>query len=98
MWEPHRRRPPAGPSTTRRRSAQGRGEEFVSLCVVVLDTEAGALRYASAGHPPAWMPRSCSIRLSVALLLEKRSKAEECLTVHFLDDDLHFLENHLTAI
>ncbi len=36
-------------------SAMDRGEEFISLCVVVFDTEAGTLRYASAGHPPAWL-------------------------------------------
>ncbi len=30
-------------------------EEFVSLCVVVFDTQAGTLRVASAGHPPAWL-------------------------------------------
>lgn len=32
-----------------------RGEEFISLCVLVFDTEAQTLRYASAGHPPAWL-------------------------------------------
>jgi serine phosphatase RsbU (regulator of sigma subunit) len=31
-----------------------RPEEFVSLCVLIFDSEAGTLRYASAGHPPAW--------------------------------------------
>lgn len=34
---------------------QGRPEEFVSLCLVVFDTAAGTLRFASAGHPPAWL-------------------------------------------
>lgn len=33
---------------------QTRPEELVSLCVVVFDPEAGTMRYASAGHPPAW--------------------------------------------
>ncbi|QGG95248.1 PP2C family protein-serine/threonine phosphatase [Actinomarinicola tropica] len=36
-------------------AAMDRGEEFISLAVVVFDTEAGTLRYASAGHPPAWL-------------------------------------------
>ncbi|MDZ7677304.1 MAG: PP2C family protein-serine/threonine phosphatase [Acidimicrobiales bacterium] len=36
-------------------AAMDRGEEFISLCVIVFDTEAGTLRFASAGHPPAWL-------------------------------------------
>lgn len=36
-------------------SVVDRGEEFISLVVIVFDTEAGTLRYASAGHPAAWL-------------------------------------------
>ena len=36
-------------------SAQGRPEEFVSLVAAIFDTQSGTVRYASAGHPPAWM-------------------------------------------
>jgi serine phosphatase RsbU (regulator of sigma subunit) len=36
-------------------SGMARGEEFISMCVVVLDTEAATLRYASAGHPSAFL-------------------------------------------
>lgn len=39
----------------RQMSAADRGEEFISLVLVVFDTEAGTLRYASAGHPTAWL-------------------------------------------
>lgn len=38
-----------------------RPEEFVSLCVVVLDQQAETLRYASAGHPAAWFVRDREI-------------------------------------
>lgn len=36
-------------------AAVGGPEEFISLCVVVFDTAAGTIRYASAGHPAAWL-------------------------------------------
>jgi sigma-B regulation protein RsbU (phosphoserine phosphatase) len=36
-------------------SAMDRGEEFISLCVLVFDTEARTLRYASAGHPASFL-------------------------------------------
>ncbi|HEY2815434.1 MAG TPA: PP2C family protein-serine/threonine phosphatase [Acidimicrobiales bacterium] len=36
-------------------SAQARPEEFISMLVSVFDTEAGTLRFASAGHPAAWL-------------------------------------------
>jgi serine phosphatase RsbU (regulator of sigma subunit) len=36
-------------------SALGRGEELISLVVVVFDTEHHTLRFASAGHPAAWL-------------------------------------------
>jgi serine phosphatase RsbU (regulator of sigma subunit) len=35
--------------------SMSRGEEFISMCVVVLDTEAATLRYASAGHPSSFL-------------------------------------------
>ena len=43
-------------------SAQARNEEFVSLCLVVFDLDAGTLRYASAGHPPAWLWHDGEVR------------------------------------
>ncbi len=36
-------------------SNMDRGEEFISMVCVVFDTEAGTLRYASAGHPTTWL-------------------------------------------
>ncbi len=35
-------------------SGMDRGEEFISMCVVVFDTQAGTMRYASAGHPASF--------------------------------------------
>lgn len=42
--------------------AEGRTEEFVSLCVLVFDTEAGTMRWASAGHPAAWLWHDGEVR------------------------------------
>ncbi len=36
-------------------SQMDRGDEFISMIVVLFDTEAGTLRYASAGHPAGWL-------------------------------------------
>jgi serine phosphatase RsbU (regulator of sigma subunit) len=43
-------------------SALDRGEEMVSACVVVFDTDAATVRYASAGHPPAWLWHDRDVR------------------------------------
>ena len=37
-------------------------EELISIFVAVLDTEHGTLRYASAGHPAAWMWHDRDVR------------------------------------
>ena len=39
-----------------------RGEEFISLCVIVFDCEAETLRYASAGHPAAFVWHNREVR------------------------------------
>jgi serine phosphatase RsbU (regulator of sigma subunit) len=33
----------------------GRAEDMVSVCILIFDTEAGTVRHASAGHPPAFL-------------------------------------------
>ena len=43
-------------------SALDRGEEMISLCVVVFDTDAGTIRYASAGHPAVWLWHDKDVR------------------------------------
>ena len=43
-------------------SAQGRPEDLVSLCTVVFDQAAATLRFASAGHPPAWVWHDREVR------------------------------------
>ncbi len=43
-------------------SVQTRHDEFVSICVVVFDEHVGALRWASAGHPPAWLWHDGEVR------------------------------------
>lgn len=43
-------------------SSQGRPEEMVSLCTVVFDSAAHTLRFASAGHPPAWVWHDGEVR------------------------------------
>ena len=46
----------------RQMSALERFEEFISICVVVFDTEAATLRVASAGHPAAWLWHEREVR------------------------------------
>jgi serine phosphatase RsbU (regulator of sigma subunit) len=43
-------------------SAHGRPEDMVSLCAVVFDWASGTLRFASAGHPPAWVWHDGEVR------------------------------------
>jgi sigma-B regulation protein RsbU (phosphoserine phosphatase) len=41
---------------------QGRPEDLVSLCTVTFDQGASSLRFASAGHPPAWVWHDGEVR------------------------------------
>src|SRR5205814_4628759 len=43
-------------------SSTGRPEDLVSMCAVVIDTHASSLRFASAGHPPAWVWHDSELR------------------------------------
>lgn len=43
-------------------SAAAPSEEFISICVIVFDTQAGSLRVASAGHPAAWLWHEREVR------------------------------------
>jgi len=40
----------------------GRPDDMVSVCILIFDTEAGTLRHASAGHPPALVWRSGEVQ------------------------------------
>jgi serine phosphatase RsbU (regulator of sigma subunit) len=56
----------------------GRGEEFISMAVVVFDTEVGTLRYASAGHPATFFLHRGDVRNLTATgpLISLEAKAE----------------------
>jgi phosphoserine phosphatase RsbU/P len=43
-------------------STQNKPEDFVSMCVAVFDQEAGTVRFASAGHPAAWLWHDGEVR------------------------------------
>lgn len=45
-----------------RMSALEAGEELISLCVVMFDSEAGTMRWASAGHPTVWLWHQREVR------------------------------------
>ena len=43
-------------------AASQHAEEFISVCIVVFDTQAATLRYASAGHPATWLWHEREVR------------------------------------
>ncbi|MCB1249528.1 MAG: serine/threonine-protein phosphatase [Acidimicrobiales bacterium] len=43
-------------------AASQHAEEFISVCIVVFDLQAETLRYASAGHPAAWLWHQREVR------------------------------------
>lgn len=46
----------------RQMSTMDRGDELISLSVVLFDTDAGTLRYCSAGHPAMWLWHDREVR------------------------------------
>lgn len=75
-------------------SALERYEELISAVVVVFDTEAGTLRYASAGHPAAWLWHEREVRPLRAtgpLLMLDSGSGYHSREIELAEDDLCLL-------
>lgn len=71
-----------------------RGEEFISLCVLVFDLEVETLRYASAGHPAAFVWHEREVRPLGAtgpLLMLDQSAPFHSRELPWLTDDVAVL-------
>jgi serine phosphatase RsbU (regulator of sigma subunit) len=78
----------------RQMSGLDRYEEFISAVVVVFDTEAGTLRYASAGHPAAWLWHEREVRPLRAtgpLLMLDPGSSFHSREIELAEDDLCLL-------